>query len=89
MSERGHHIEDWVDATRLIGRPAMRSPLNEALQRLRETIEPMPRVTERSLLSPYVLTDDFDHDLDDYRHPRIEQSLDEVGEVRPSQPIVP
>ena len=80
-----HRIEDWNDATR-----PMRGALNEALHRLREAIDPPPRITQRSLLSPYVLTDDaeLDDGLDDGRHPRIEQSLDQVGEVRPSQPIV-
>lgn len=71
-----HRIEDWLDATR-----PMRGAMNEALQRLRQSIEPTPRITERTLLSPYVLSDD---DI----YTTIEQSLDEVREVRPSQPVI-
>lgn len=73
-------ISDWIDATR-----PMRGALNEALARLRESIEPPPRITEPSLMSPYLLEQEDTDEL----HTQIERALDavlldEVREVGPA-----
>ncbi len=73
MSNVNHEIRDWLDATR-----PMRGAVNEALHKLRESIEPTPRITERTLLSPYMLADDW-QDL----HTTIEKSLDDAREANP------
>lgn len=75
-------IRDWVDATR-----PMRGAVHDALARLRQAIanEPEERITQRSLMSPYLLEVEGRDEL----HTQIERaldaiSLDEVGEVRPA-----
>ncbi len=68
MSER-IEIKDWVDATR-----PMRSAVHDALHRLRGAIEPSPRKTQPSMMSPHLLAFEDTDDL----HTRIEQALDEI-----------
>lgn len=62
-------IKDWVDATR-----PMRSAVHEALQRLREAIEPAPRITEPAMMSPHLLAFEDTDEL----HTQIEQALDAI-----------
>jgi hypothetical protein len=62
-------IKDWVDATR-----PMRSAVHEALQRLREAIEPAPRITEPAMMSPHLLAFEDTDEL----HAQIEQALDAI-----------
>lgn len=68
MSDR-IEITDWVDATR-----PMRSAVHEALHRLREVIEPAPRITQPSMMSPYLLAFEDADEL----HTQIEQALDAI-----------
>mgnify|MGYP003522991118 FL=1 len=65
-----NEIKDWVDATR-----PMRSAVHEALQRLREAIEPAPRITEPAMMSPHLA---FEDRRDAELHTQIEQALDAI-----------
>jgi hypothetical protein len=60
-------VDDWVDATQPTR--VANNVVRQALERLLESIEPRPRITEREIAVPLHL-------------------LDQVGEVRPSQPII-
>ncbi len=68
-----HSITDWTDATR-----PMRSAVHDALQRLREAIDPGPRerITQPTLMSPYLL--ELERSETAELHTQIEKALDEL-----------
>lgn len=61
-------IRDWTDATR-----PMRGAVHHALQRLRDTLAPAPRITQPAMMSPYLLERNA---LDDELPARLERALD-------------